>query len=470
MSLELETQIRGYVEFFDATLESVAVESLVEGQAKLVPSRPSRRRDSLMAVAAAAFVLLVVGGGAWLQGNRDVRSESPAQMASTAPTQPVTARPSSQPDPPSTTSSLLETEPPNDLTDLLATVPVDFQDGWTQLSMLESGLTGARLERIFPWDDRLVGIGSDPATGLGTVWTSDDGLHWERSGDVYKDTGTDTVLSVPFPPLRWMSVKVGGPGLVAVDKPGSVGAEVWVGELSESGLTWKNTASIPGACCFVDIAATDDLFVVVSEQVNHQEGNPGVWTSTDAYAWQRVLPENLPFGDASHGLGFVEASGPGFVGRGWGVKSLYVSINGTEWFRPQDFATMHPEAVRESLISLGHTDYGRLCRGKENGDWVCGVGTNTTVTSVATVDGRSVAINSGEFDPLTGWAIRGGLTLLGLSTDGRTWTWIPPTPGIAIPLQAIEVVAWRDQIIVLTSDTVNGAIWAWTPQPGGYPP
>ena len=348
----------------------------------------------------------------------------------------------------------------------MTAVPPDFVDGWVQSSPLESGLTEAQLERIFALGELLIGIGTDPESGFGTVWTSDDGLHWEHVGEVYTDTGNSIVPSQPFPQLRWNTVEVGGPGLVAVDKPGSAGAEVWVGELSESDLTWKKTASLSGACCFIDIAASGDLIVVVSEQVDHQEGNPGVWTSTDAYTWERVPPEALPFGEATHGLGFVEAAGPGFVGTGFGVRSIYVSMNGTEWFSPQDFAETHPQAVRESLITLGHSSYGRLCLGEDDGRWVCGVGTNTTITSVATVGGRSVAVNSGQFDPLTEEEVPGGLPLLGLSTDQTTWIWIPPTPDIDIPSNPIEVVAWQGQIIVLTSDTVGGTVWVWTPQPG----
>jgi hypothetical protein len=360
--------------------------------------------------------------------------------------------------------SLLGTEPPRDPTDLLATVPVDFLEGWTQPSLLESGLAGAQLERIFAWGDRLVGIGSDPETGLGTVWTSADGLHWARSGNVYIDSDGEATPSAPFPPFRWMNVKVGGPGLVAVDKPGSVGAEVWVAELSEAGVTWKDTASIPGPCCFVDIAASEDVIVVVSEKVDHQDGNPGVWTSNDAYTWERVPNESLPFGTAASGLGFVEAGGPGFVGTGFGNHSIYVSVDGTEWFSPPGLAAAYPDSVHESLITLGHSSYGRLCLGEANGRWMCGIGTSESATSLAALDGRYVSIRAKQFDPRTG-RVDTSENQLGLSADGRHWSWLPATHGMVVPAAPIDVVEWRGQIIVLTDDDAGGAIWEWTPQP-----
>ncbi len=295
-----------------------------------------------------------------------------------------------------------------------------------------------------------MGIGRDPETGLGTVWTSDNGLHWNRTGDVYIESGGATEPASAFP-RPFGSVKAGGPGLVALERLGSVGAEIWVAEFSEAGFTWRNTATLEGPCCFVDIAASEDLIVVVSEQVNHQQGNPGVWTSTDAYTWERVPPETLPFRDASHGLAFVDAGGPGFVGLGFALSGTYLSIDGTEWFSPPDFAEAHPEAVHETHIAIGHSmGYTSLCHGDENGTWTCNSRVGG-VTSAAGLDGRYVAVReSGS---------------LGLSTDGQNWTWHRSTPETFISAAPIDVVKWQGRIIVLAGDFGGFTTWAWAPQP-----
>lgn len=415
----------------------------------LVRRRRSRAAAAFAAgVALATAVLIPVVLFSVLDGNNEppVGTFEPSITTTVPPTTTV----QSGTLPPSKTPSLPESEPTMDPAEFLAAIPVDFREGWTQPSLAESGLTGARLQRLFPLGDRLVGIGTDSETGRGTVWTSDDGLHWERTGNVYIDTGTTTVPSRPFPLSIWNSIKVGGPGLVAIDTRGSVGAEVWVAELSESDLIWKNTASLSGPCCSIDIAASEGLIVVVSEQVNHQERNPGVWTSTDAYTWERVPPDNLPFGNATHGLAFVEAGGPGFVGIGFGVKGTYVSIDGIEWFSPEDFVEAHPDLVHESLITIGSVaGYLRFCHGDEDGTWIC---TSPEVRSVASVDGRYIAVSPDG-------------TSLGLSTHRPNWTWLPPTPGTFISTLPVDVVEWRGQIIVLAGDYRGSTTWAWAPPP-----
>jgi hypothetical protein len=59
MNVDLQTQIRGYAEFFDSTLESVEIEPIVDGRATLEPPRAPRRNGLLVAATAAAITLSV---------------------------------------------------------------------------------------------------------------------------------------------------------------------------------------------------------------------------------------------------------------------------------------------------------------------------------------------------------------------------------------------------------------------------
>lgn len=425
---------------------------------RVLPGQKRRLRPIMAFGGGLALVLASVGVTLVLVAGPDgtqVSTPTPNTEAPTVTAPPTTAAPSvvtppgTPPETSTATTSLPEPMTADELAALLATLPTDFREGWTQPSPAESGLAKAHLERIFVVGGRLVGIGRDPRTGHGTVWSSDDGLHWIRTGDVFTETGSGTVPSGPFPPLRWNSVKVGGSGLVAIDKPESVGAEVWVGELSEWDLIWKMTAELSGPCCFVDMAASEDRFVVVSEQVDHEEGNPGVWTSADADTWDRVTLESLPFAGMTHALAFVEAGGPGFVGITFG-GTIFVSIDGIEWLQSLDFAESHPDAVGESQVAIGHLPgYRRLCSSDENGRWRCNP-RNPGVKSVAVLGGRYIAVS------------REGVAL-GLSEDGRTWVWLPPTPGTLFAADPIDVVAWGDQIIVLAGEVGGNTVWSWRP-------
>ncbi len=88
MNTDLNTQIRGYAEYFDTTLEPVELEELLSRHVALEPLPSRRQRGWVVALASAVAVLILIGGVAWL-----VRSLDNPRVI-TEPTTPTTTGPS----------------------------------------------------------------------------------------------------------------------------------------------------------------------------------------------------------------------------------------------------------------------------------------------------------------------------------------------------------------------------------------
>jgi hypothetical protein len=200
-----------------------------------------------------------------------------------------------------------------------------------------------------------------------------------------------------------------------------------------------------------DIAASPDLFVVVSEQVSHRYGNPGVWTSRDGVEWNRVPPDRLPFRDQSHGLGFVEWTGDLFIGTGMAVPRISLSIDGREWFDVEGFGAAHPEVSLPEAAVLGVGRYGRLYGA---------IGDRVARLQFAPQPARTAAGAGGAFLVL-------GYGGVGLSADGDDWTWIPVEDlervGLPFTEEPADVVGWRGGLVVAGPGEKGGAVWVWEP-------
>jgi hypothetical protein len=248
------------------------------------------------------------------------------------------------------------------------------------------------------------------AVGGGSVWTSPDGVFWDR------------VQSNPDPRDWFQDVTAGGPGIVAVGRPN----KAWY---SSDGLTWQ-AAKVPPVPARVypgddgktpqvymtSVAAASDALVATGWMMfdNNREG-PAMWVSSDGTSWRDVpldgdvfprgcAPDNIA-GDAD---GFVA------VGEcGSGKHFVWRSADGLHW-----------EIVGGDVFD-GKTP-GLLAAGPSG--WVA-IGDETLWTSV----------------------------------DGESWTRVR-TGSTFRGAEASDVTAWESRLIVVGGTEDGNAVWISGPQ------
>ena len=146
-----------------------------------------------------------------------------------------------------------------------------------------------------------------------TVWTSTDGLVWQRvAHDEAVFGGADR--------QSMESVTIGGPGLVAVGvDSGLYASAVWT---STDGLVWQRVPH--DGAVFGDgdnkqwmrsVTVGGPGLVAVGWDDGRQAA--AVWTSVDGITWQRVPHDETVFGgDFLQDMSSVAAGGPGLVAVG----------------------------------------------------------------------------------------------------------------------------------------------------------
>jgi hypothetical protein len=178
-----------------------------------------------------------------------------------------------------------------------------------------------RLDATTPFDGRLVAVGSSarpdaPEADVdGAVWSSVDGIEWERVAAPGLDGAGDQ---------RLLDVLAAGPGLVAVGSDGS-SAAVWT---SADGRSWARSA--PDEAVFggpgdqvaaAVVAGPDGSLVVVGSDTGTGDGDAAAWRSTDGGAgWARVLPGGDLGGPGAQAMLDVALSGPVLVAVGQGGR------------------------------------------------------------------------------------------------------------------------------------------------------
>jgi hypothetical protein len=185
----------------------------------------------------------------------------------------------------------------------------------------------------------LVAIGDDRSGPV--VWTSVDGATWARVPDDPAVFGDDGYLSVS-------GVTAGGPGLVAVGMDwsgGTANAAIWT---SVNGIVWERAphdedllghAGNPAA---FSVAVVGTRVVAVGV-VRYSDTDGAIWTSEDGIVW-----EGVPYDQGAlveGGMWKIIAGGPGLVSVGWigrvaGQNSdaaVRTSVDGDIWDRvPHD--------------------------------------------------------------------------------------------------------------------------------------
>ena len=196
----------------------------------------------------------------------------------------------------------------------------------------------------------LVAVGSDDSAGDAdaAVWTSVDGITWNR---VPHD---DDVFGGPQP-QGMRSVVAGGPGLVAVGYDGSGpdwDAAVWT---SVDGETWERVPHLPRVfggprhqVMYSVAVAGPGLVAVGYDGSTSDVAVAAVWTSVDGITWRRVLHDDEVFGgEAVQFMWSVTAGGPGVVAVGYDTSgpdwdaAVWTSVDGAIWERvPHDPAVL----------------------------------------------------------------------------------------------------------------------------------
>lgn len=362
MATDIDTQVRGYTDFFVTTVEPVAISEIKQrsigvGEGQVRPIRPlatsSPRRGWLVVTAAAAAVLLLVGAGTLL-----LRANPSDSTGVAAP--PIDQFPSLS------WSRVVLDEPAD--------------GGPSEVSLRSAASDGARLVGVgqIGWPD--TGTPSAFGPSIGAVWTSTDGTTWSRVPHdevVFGSTGVNSVTAgsqgfvavgtarfgrEPRTPAVWTSrdglswtrvphneavfgigemssVTVGGPGFVAVGSDGSfetmkVTAAVWT---SPDGITWSrvphdDAAFRPRGWMSSVVAGGPGLVARGADGQGPDESRV-IWTSPDGVSWSRIPLAGAELDDAE--VSSVSAGGPGLVAVGTvgDDAAVWTSADGTIWSR-----------------------------------------------------------------------------------------------------------------------------------------
>jgi len=177
-----------------------------------------------------------------------------------------------------------------------------------------------------------------------SVWVSPDGLEWVRAWDGV-ETERDIAAYGQFD-VQMQAVTVGSDGtLVAVgsmlDDQGVAVAAVWT---SSDGVTWDRVPHDPtifgGAgeleLTMWDVVADTSGLVAVGGERRSGATHPAVWTSPDGLSWNRVELDPATadhagrFGNVAVGGEGLIATGPGRF-EGIGQVTVWTSADGASW-------------------------------------------------------------------------------------------------------------------------------------------
>ncbi|HVR80074.1 MAG TPA: hypothetical protein VMS99_16990 [Acidimicrobiia bacterium] len=188
---------------------------------------------------------------------------------------------------------------------------------------------------IVEFGDRLISVGysSIDKQADGRVWTSTDGVAWEAYDDPDLGGPDDQWIT---------AITVGGPGLVAVGFEGRIelgnsdtDAAIWT---SSDGLHWDRALpnrSLGGRRSqeLWTVAAFDGRLLAGGGD----RGSAAVWTSTDGVSWNRVIGPNRFLG-SRQGRAIIRGmtvGGPGIiaVGEADNDAAIWTSSDGENWSR-----------------------------------------------------------------------------------------------------------------------------------------
>jgi hypothetical protein len=431
--------------------------------------RPRSGRAGLLLVAA-VVVVAGVGVAALGAGARLISEDRPTATVPIASTA-VVPNPSPAP---IATSAL---EPP------AAPSPLTWLRARDQTAL--SGSAGF-MEAATPGGPGLVAVGDGCAAGdkrcHAAVWTSIDGLNWDRVPD---DPVFDVGVWSNGRRGEMTDVIAGGPGLIAVGRLHSAASREAVVWTSPDGVTWNRDADEAAFArgTIEAVTAGGPGFVAVGSEVIGDQAVAAVWTSTDGLSWLRVPtipdfdlggPGRFNDGRAHGAMVDVAVGGPGLVAVGSACApsggscraAAWTSSDGTTWSRvadsPRFAGSMYAVAPwRGGVIAVGDDGSGRRARAWSSVDgttWQVAApieGLEGGMTAVATDKSRIVAaavspnLHSAIFE----------------STDGLHWRLTVSTAylGNGAINGLTEEATSRITAVGWAGDRAAAAVWLGTP-------
>jgi len=220
----------------------------------------------------------------------------------------------------------------------------------------------------------VLAVGYDYSGGDGdaALWTSEDGVTWARVPHQEAALGGAGDQEMD-------GVAVGGTGLVAVGGEwlgDEADAVVWT---SPDGLAWNRVPhdeTVFGGAAnqlMTDVVAAGPGLVGVGYDASGGDRDAAVWTSADGLAWSRVPHDEAVFGGgASQGIEVVLVAGARLVGVGYDGSggdfdaAVWTSVDGLAWSRvPHDEVVLGGEGDQEmwdavvsggGVVAVGYED------------------------------------------------------------------------------------------------------------------
>jgi len=329
---------------------------------------------------------------------------------------------------------------------------------WTRIphnNEVFGGEGDQRITAVVAGGPGLVAVGWDDDAAA--VWTSPDGLRWDRVNDAGSFEGPGS--------FGMRAVTQGGPGLVGVGFAG-IGTEsdaaVWV---STDGRSWDRVESEVLGGEFaqeMNAIAVDNGTLVAG---GWDGGFWAMWTSPDGLIWERDDPE--VFSEDYLLVNDVLPSGPGFIavgeaGAGYGETSaaVWTSEDGSAWSRvPHDeyiFGGPNQQTMTgivsgdSSLTAVGWDidGFGIVWTSPDGVTWsrvadTGGNGLGGGLLSVAVSDGRLFTI---------GWSGEDSMDTLWASDDGAAWTVVTDEAGaLGAEAELLDLVATESGLVLVGS-------------------
>ena len=464
----------------NAAIAEIERRADMQTQKRTVPPTPPRRTRDGWLVAAAAFAVVLLLGVAmafWAsQGNEDVIE--PTTTTSAVSTTITTVPPPPEPVPP-------------------------MVDTWQRVGAgVMTPVVG--LFDMTQVEQRLVAVGFDPGEDdmrqNGVIFASDDGVNWVRLAE------DDPALTLGA--VLMYGVTGGGPGLVVVGTGCEDDAEpcmpyptVWT---SSDGIAWDRSPASPDVFgesgAMLDVVRTEHGLVAAGGFYTARDDveliQPSVWLSPDGVQWERVWQgEAYDYTTASAITGFqalatsadgrVVGVGTAVNDQGEFVGAIWTSTDGRTWERIDQnsgaFASGTDSDV--SILDVASGPGGFVAVGSDGGTDVAiwhspdgyvwtRVDTATqafnstgTISSVAALDKGYVAAGPHGFADQ-----RGGWVTLWTSVDGATWDRVHAIgDGYAMAIVAADAgIAVAGGMA--GADNFHAAVWVGPPFDPEAPP
>jgi hypothetical protein len=260
------------------------------------------------------------------------------------------------------------------------------------------------------------------------VWTSVDGWTWSR---VPQD---QAVFGGPGHQLMF-SVTIGGPGLVAVgrggtlvDQEGEGSAAVWT---SVDGLTWSRVPhdeAVFGGdgeqqMFSVTVGGPGLVAVGFDAPFGTSQGNAAVWTSPDGLTWARVPDDEALFGgDGRQRMLSVTAGGPGLVAVGSDGHPQYEEANRLDELAADAAVWTSVDGLTWSRVPHDEAVFGGP--GEQRMDGVTVGGPGLVAVGSASRQSPDVPADDRDFDIYE--------AAVWTSVDGLTWSRVPDEAVVAV--------------------------------------